>query len=231
MAYSYRVVCGSMDIVVVFPMSTSCSPMLAHACSILSCASYASRMQCPCGLTVVYNISPPLNLASRDIAFVDRFQTNVTGQDIIWMCHQCDISVRQHYKVVIIPSVTSRHHPDMTWNVQYWSVDGILLQLIYQSIAVNIHIWPVVYKYLNFITKSILCSPWLAIERLDRLCVHSVNITMWCLMFSSQLVSYCSGVGIPQLCLMNWLHEETCNNVTVPQFSSWKQRCNYPFQC
>ena len=29
---------------------------------------YASRVPSPCGLTVVYKISPPLNLASRDIA-------------------------------------------------------------------------------------------------------------------------------------------------------------------
>ena len=29
---------------------------------------YASRVPSPCGLTVVYKISPPLNLAGRDIA-------------------------------------------------------------------------------------------------------------------------------------------------------------------
>ena len=28
---------------------------------------YVSRVSCPCGLTVVYEISPSLNLASRDI--------------------------------------------------------------------------------------------------------------------------------------------------------------------
>ena len=43
-------------------------------------------------------------------------QNNVTGRYIIQlMCLRCDISVRQHYKVVIIPSVKSRHRPDMTW--------------------------------------------------------------------------------------------------------------------
>ena len=29
---------------------------------------YASRVPSPCGLTMVYRISPPLNLASRDIS-------------------------------------------------------------------------------------------------------------------------------------------------------------------
>ena len=42
-------------------------------------------------------------------------QNNVTGWDIIQLW--CDISVRQHYKMVIIPSVKSKHHLDMTWNV------------------------------------------------------------------------------------------------------------------
>ena len=46
-----------------------------------------------------------------------RCQNNVTGWNIIRLCLWCDISVRQHYKAVIIPSVTSRHRPNMTWNV------------------------------------------------------------------------------------------------------------------
>ena len=33
------------------------------------------------------------------------------GRDIIWLCMWCYISARQHYKVMIIPSVTSRHRP------------------------------------------------------------------------------------------------------------------------
>ena len=32
---------------------------------------YASRVLCPCGLTVVYTIYSQLNLASRDIAFTE----------------------------------------------------------------------------------------------------------------------------------------------------------------
>ena len=40
-----------------------------------------------------------------------RCQNNVTGRHNIRLCLQSDISVRQHYKVVI-QSVTSRHHPD-----------------------------------------------------------------------------------------------------------------------
>ena len=32
--------------------------------------------------------------------------------DIILMCLWCDISVRQHYKVAIIPSVTGSHCPN-----------------------------------------------------------------------------------------------------------------------
>ena len=42
-------------------------------------------------------------------------------------CLLCNISVRQHYKVVIIPFFTSRKHPDFTWNVPkgnlaHWSL-------------------------------------------------------------------------------------------------------------
>ena len=40
-----------------------------------------------------------------------------TGRNIIRMCLQCGISVKHHYKVVIISYVTSRNRPDMTWNV------------------------------------------------------------------------------------------------------------------
>ena len=32
------------------------------------------------------------------------------------LCLRCHITVRQQYKVVIIPSVTFRRHPDLTWN-------------------------------------------------------------------------------------------------------------------
>ena len=56
---------------------------------------------------------------------VDCCQNNATGRDIIRLCMWCDISVRQHYKVVIIPSVTSRHHPDMTWNVLKWKLNRL----------------------------------------------------------------------------------------------------------
>ena len=62
------VVRGLIDVVVVLPMSTSWTTMLARAGSILSCASIASRVPSPCGLTVVYKNFPPLNLASRDMA-------------------------------------------------------------------------------------------------------------------------------------------------------------------
>ena len=44
---------------------------IIHAPAILSWIAtliYVSRDAFPCGLTVVYEISPPLNLASRDIA-------------------------------------------------------------------------------------------------------------------------------------------------------------------
>ena len=36
--------------------------------------------------------------------------------DIVSMCLGCNFWVRQHYKVNIIPSATSRHCPDMTLN-------------------------------------------------------------------------------------------------------------------
>ena len=44
-------------------------------------------------------------------------QNNVMCPDRIsneCACMQCDISVRQHYKVVIIPSIRSTHHSDIT---------------------------------------------------------------------------------------------------------------------
>ena len=55
-----------------------------------------------------------------------RCQNNVTGQDITRLCLRRDISVRQHYKVVIIPSVTSRHRPDMIRNVLKGTLNLIL---------------------------------------------------------------------------------------------------------
>ena len=58
---------GSVDIVVVLPMSKSLAPMLNT-----ELRQYASRVpSCPCGLMVVYEIAPPLQLASRDIACTD----------------------------------------------------------------------------------------------------------------------------------------------------------------
>ena len=54
---------GLIDIVIVLLMSTSWTPMLARAGPEFR--QYASS---PCGLTVVYQIPTPLNLASRNIA-------------------------------------------------------------------------------------------------------------------------------------------------------------------
>ena len=58
------VIRGSIDIVIALPMSASWTPMMARVQS-----QYAFRMPCPCELTVVYEMSPPLNLAGRDIAY------------------------------------------------------------------------------------------------------------------------------------------------------------------
>ena len=61
-------VARSVDIVVVLPMSTSWMHAYAGAHGFdPELRQYASRVPCPCGLTVVHKISPPLNLASRDI--------------------------------------------------------------------------------------------------------------------------------------------------------------------
>ena len=52
-------------------------------------------------------------------------ENNMIGRDIIRMCLQFDISVRQNYKVVIIPSVTSRHCPNMTRTVLKGTLNSI----------------------------------------------------------------------------------------------------------
>ena len=46
-----------------------------------------------------------------------RCHNNMTGRDVTLLFLWCDISVKQHYKVVIIPPVTRRYRPDMTSNV------------------------------------------------------------------------------------------------------------------
>ena len=46
--------------------------------------------------------------------WLTRCQNNMTGWGIIRLCLRCDISERQHYKVVIIASITSWHRTDMT---------------------------------------------------------------------------------------------------------------------
>ena len=52
---------GSIDIVVVIPMSTSWTPMmLSGDQSLLAAVNKASRVPCPCVLTVVYEMSPPI---------------------------------------------------------------------------------------------------------------------------------------------------------------------------
>ena len=60
-------------------------------------------------------------------------QNNVTRRDIIRLCMWCDISVRQYYKVVIIPSVTSRHLPDMNWNVLKQTLNPIKKSTVKQT--------------------------------------------------------------------------------------------------
>ena len=47
---------------------------------------------------------------------VDLCQNNVNWLDIRRMCLRCVISVRQHNKVVTIPSVTSKDRTDITLN-------------------------------------------------------------------------------------------------------------------
>ena len=54
-----EVICGAINIVVVLPMSTSWLEAYAAASGFSpDLRQYASRMSCPCGLTVVYEISP-----------------------------------------------------------------------------------------------------------------------------------------------------------------------------
>ena len=60
----YRIVHASIDIVVVLLMSTSWTPMPVRVVFNPEFRHYVSRESCPCGLTVVYKISQPLNLAS-----------------------------------------------------------------------------------------------------------------------------------------------------------------------
>ena len=42
---------------------------------------YASRVPYPCGLMVVYEISPPLNLASQDISYTEWIDSKPTIQN------------------------------------------------------------------------------------------------------------------------------------------------------
>ena len=79
--------------------------------------------------------------------WLTRCQTNVTGQAIIRLCLRCDISVRPHYKVVIIPSVTSRHHP--AWNVLKGTLNPIQK---YQWYTIFFHF--VLYEWLNIILDN-----------------------------------------------------------------------------
>ena len=65
-------------------------------------------------------------------------QNNVTGWDIIWLCLQCDISVREHYKVIIIPSVTSRQCPDMTWNVLKGMLKKVKSSLLFYRVLKSV---------------------------------------------------------------------------------------------
>ena len=51
---------------------------------------------------------------------IGSWQNNVSGRDI---------SVRQHYKVVVISSVTSMHNTDMTWNVLKGTLKPIQKQI------------------------------------------------------------------------------------------------------
>ena len=46
-----------------------------------------------------------------------QFNANIAWLIRWQMFEWCDISVRKELKVVVIPSVTSRHRPDMSWNV------------------------------------------------------------------------------------------------------------------
>ena len=63
------VVCGSIHIVVVLPMSTSLTPMLllVQSWPATTSCKHGFGVLCPCRLMVVYDIFPPSNLASRDI--------------------------------------------------------------------------------------------------------------------------------------------------------------------
>ena len=61
-----RVIRCSIDIVVVLPMSTSQMSMLLRGFNP-DLWQYVSRVPCPYRLTVVYEISHPLNLANLDI--------------------------------------------------------------------------------------------------------------------------------------------------------------------
>ena len=63
------------------------------------------------------------SLVSKWEVQYENWLTHCQKYRIMWLgrisyaCLWCYISAKQHYKVVIIPSVTIRHHPDMTWNV------------------------------------------------------------------------------------------------------------------
>ena len=68
-SHMHRVIRGSVDIALVLLMSTSWTSMLSGIDPGLQ--QYTSGMPCRCVLTAVYEISPPLNLARRDIACIE----------------------------------------------------------------------------------------------------------------------------------------------------------------
>ena len=77
----------------------------------------ASRVPCPCGLPVVYEITPPLNLASLDIACTEsNLQTNNKTIDTarvlmasIYILNNCLNNCQNVYlQYVFIPHVFSR---------------------------------------------------------------------------------------------------------------------------
>ena len=58
----------------------------------------------------------------------------ITLDCIIRLCLWCDISVKQHFNVVIMPSVTRGHRPGMKLNAIKGTLNPIFKQIGYKQV-------------------------------------------------------------------------------------------------
>ena len=122
-----------------------------------------------------------------------RFQNNVTGLNITQLCLGCNISARQHYKL----SVTSRQHPDMTWNAverdnKYNSglclllTEGIVPTL--RAVSLKYHtaitvIWYLVTLIWQWVNHLIVLNYPLYVQY----CTREFKLPIWNLWFDSAM--------------------------------------------